>query len=108
MMGAQPASVARQSVITQDILSSQAIQRREENEIVEQWAVGIAEGNTKEIESARAKMIAWNAANPEYRVVITSNQLRDRIKQLKLPQDVRLIKSAPKEMRREAVEELRR
>ena len=108
MVGAQPASVARQSVITQDILSSQAIQRREENEIVEQWAVGIAEKNPKEIASARAKMIAWNAANPEYRVVITSNQLRDRIKQLKLPQDVRLIKSAPKEMRREAAEELRR
>ena len=108
MVGAQPASVARQAVITQDILSSQAIQRREENEIVEQWAVGIAEKNPKEIASARAKMIAWNAANPEYRVVITSNQLRDRIKQLKLPQDVRLIKSAPKEMRREAAEELRR
>ena len=107
MAGLQPASVARESskmsVVKQDI----DLQRKVESDIADRWARGIVDGRPEEIRAAMLEMQQWNRDNPELRIRIGMDQIRRRVKEMRMPREQRFVKAAPKEIRNEVREALR-
>ena len=57
---------------------------------------------------ARAKLLDWNLANPESRIVIAPQQIQKRVQQASMTAGQRFIKTAPPELRSRVAEELLR
>ena len=108
MIGLQPSSVATKSAQLRDIYEDLAIQRQVEGDIAKAWAIGIVEKDAKAQRAAMTKLMEWNKENPTLRINITAQQLRERIKEMQIPQDTRIIRNAPREMRGEVLQDLRR
>jgi hypothetical protein len=98
-IGFQPARIAQESRLAQSERQSIALTRGEESAIVDTWAKGIAEGDKDMISEAQDRLRTWNAKNPDTKIKISPNQIKQRVKGLRSDRIQRLLKTAPKEMR---------
>jgi hypothetical protein len=106
MIGLQPSSVANQAAKLRDIYEDIAIQRQVEGDILESWANAIVDKNPSGVNRAMARVREWNRENPELKVAINNVQLRARVIELQLPQNIRVIRNAPRELRGSVAREL--
>lgn len=107
LMGFQPASVARESAALN--LEQRRIQlaRNVESQIADLWAQGVRERDADTVAEARQQLAEWNEANPQSRIVITSSQIKRRVKEMQAGRSDRFERTAPKEMRQSVAEALR-
>ena len=98
-MGFNPTVIADKNRQNMPMYQDLALQRVTEAAIVEQWAQALAQGDRKEADKAQARMEDWNKRNPNTPIVISSSQLRSRVKTMMMPPDARMLKTAPREMR---------
>lgn len=106
-MGFQPQSVARVQRQAMDVQQDVNLVKAIESKIVARWAQGIVDKDPDRVAAARAELLDWNMKNPDWRIRITPLQIQQRIKQAMLERDVRMIKSAPPEVRAAVQAELR-
>jgi hypothetical protein len=107
-IGFQPSSVAQESRRAWEVRQSIAMNRVVEGEIAELWARGIFERDPAKVQDARAKLIEWNAKNPESRIRIVPQQIHRRVVEMMKTREQRLTKSAPREIRMDVKRELQR
>jgi hypothetical protein len=105
-MGLQPAKVAEESRAIREVATDINIQRTKEAEIAEKWARGIHEHKPDLVDDAREELKAWNAKNPDLRILVTMQQIYSRVKDMKRTREQRFIKTAPPELRRDVRERL--
>ena len=98
-IGFQPAEVARDSRKVSMANQQVALARTIEAEIASAWAQGMADGDADKVKKARQRLVEWNQENPESRIAISPQQIRRRVREMRLARDARFIKSASKEMR---------
>jgi hypothetical protein len=91
--------VAQEHRRTMPIQQDIALQKRTEMGIVAQWARGIADQDAAAVKEAQEKRDAWNRRNPDSPIVITPNQLKQKVAGLNKDKTSRVLKSAPREMR---------
>jgi hypothetical protein len=98
-LGFQPAHIARESRSIQ--MANQQIQLAKtiESEIAGKWAAGVVDGELDKVQAAMKQLREWNASNPETPIKITPQQVRQRVKEMRMSREERFLKSAPKEMR---------
>lgn len=105
-IGFQPRSVAEtrrpERFLTQDITMAKTV----ESDIVELWADGVNENDSDKISEARSMLSDWNTKNPETPIRIKPKQVQTRVRAMKLTSRQRLMKTAPRELRRHVAEEL--
>ena len=97
--GFNPTVVATETRKTMPIQQDIALQKRTESSIVDQWARGVADKDDALVAKAKQRMTDWNRDNPDTPVAIRATQIRDRVRQMKMDKDARLLKQAPREMR---------
>jgi len=100
-VGFQPAAVARES--RRINVSNQQVQlaRTIEAEIATTWAQGVADSEPEKVQQARERLRQWNVDNPRSRIVIHSDQIKRRVREMKMSREQRFLKSVPREMRGE-------
>lgn len=108
MIGLQPSSVANQAARLRDIYEDIAIQRQVEGDIVESWANAIVDKNPKGVDRAIARVREWNSENPQLKIAINNAQLRERVREMLIPQNTRIIRNAPRELRGSIAQDLAR
>ena len=106
MIGLQPSSVANQAAKQRDIYADEDIQKQVEGDIVEAWANAIVDKNPRGINRAMARVREWNRENPELKIAINNAQLRARVLEMRIPQNTRIIRNAPRELRGSVAREL--
>lgn len=97
--GFNPTVVATETRKTMPVQQDIALQKRTESSIVDQWARGVADKDDALVAKAKERMTDWNRDNPDTPVAIRATQIRDRVRQMKMDKDARLLKQAPREMR---------
>jgi N12 class adenine-specific DNA methylase len=101
-IGLQPSSVAEQRraerYLTQDVQLTKSV----ESDIAGLWAQGLNEKDQDKVKEAGALLKDWNDKNPDTPIRISHSQIVRRVKQMRLSSRDRLLKTAPKEMRRYA------
>jgi hypothetical protein len=107
MAGLQPAGVARESGAVSEVMQDINLQKRMESEIAERWARGLVDQDNGEVRAAVRDMMAWNKENPESRIRIGMEQIRRRVKEMRMGRTERVVKSAPPEIRGEVARALR-
>jgi hypothetical protein len=70
-----------------------------EDGIADQWARGIAFKKPEMVSEARARLKEWNAENPDTKIVINPGQIASRVKNIRMTQRQRYLKTVPKELR---------
>jgi hypothetical protein len=105
-IGFQPTAVAERQRAAGPLYQDIALQKRVESSIIDAWASGIVAGDDKAIDKAAKKLDDWNRKNPDTPVVITQQQLMDRVKTMSLGRDQALLKTAPRELRGRVAEGL--
>ena len=103
-IGFQPAEVARASRSAQLAQQQIALARATQSEIASKWAQGIFEGKPdKTVEAARA-LAEWNAKNPNWPIAIKPAQISQRVREMMIERDDRIVKHSPKQMRGQVAE----
>jgi hypothetical protein len=108
MIGLQPSSVANQAAKQRDIYADEDIQKQVEGDIVEAWANAIVDKNPKGVDRAIARVREWNSENPQLKIAINNAQLRERVREMLIPQNTRIIRNAPRELRGSVAQDLAR
>jgi len=108
MIGLQPSSVANQAAKLRDIYEDIAIQRQVEGDIVESWANAIVDKNPRGVNRAMARVREWNSENPQLKIAINNAQLRARVVEMQIPQNTRVIRNTPRELRGSVAQDLAR
>ena len=97
-IGFNPTIVANQHRKSMPLRQDAALQRKMESSIAHQWAAGIVSGDQNAVNEAIARRDEWNRTNPRTKIIITPDQVRSRVKQMKSDKAARVAKSLPKEM----------
>jgi hypothetical protein len=105
-IGFNPTVVAQQHRKTMPIQQDIALHKHTEAGIADKWARGIADNDREMVKEAMEERNVWNKRNPETPIVITSSQLRSRLRQLATEKGGRVLKQTPKEMRGRVAQEL--
>ncbi|MFZ2982031.1 MAG: PLxRFG domain-containing protein [Sphingobium sp.] len=103
-IGFQPANVARESRAARMDMQDVMLVKNIEAEIAGDIAQGIFTKDKEAVAKAREKLTEWNASNPDQPIIITSQQIMQRVKAMQMSRRERLIKAAPKELRGGLVE----
>jgi N12 class adenine-specific DNA methylase len=98
-IGLQPATVGAKQRVAGDVQQSIRMVRVVEQGIADRWTRGIIDQKPEEVQRAVAELHAWNLANPEWKILISPAQIKARVEATKISRDVRLMKSAPPEVR---------
>lgn len=98
-IGFNPTVVAQEHRKTMPVQQDIALQKKTEASIVDLWAQALAEGDNKAAEKQQQRLTEWNRVNPDTPIKITSDQIRNKARQLATEKDARLLKQAPREMR---------
>ena len=77
-----------------------------ESEIANQWAMGIFEKDSDKVKDARDRLAEWNEANPESPIRINFRQIAQRVNKMKESKAERIAKTAPAEIRNAVRREL--
>lgn len=107
-VGFQPNSVAKESSKIREMQQTISQQRIIKDEIADKWAAGVFDKDPEKVKSAQADLRAWNLKNPEARISIAPEQISTRLKAMHSTREQRFIKSAPKEMKGQAIKEFGR
>lgn len=110
-IGFQPASVAAESRLVSEQLQDIGLHKKREAAIVQDWAQGLVERRIattpaqsaaadEKVDRARNDLADWNSKNPDKRIVIKPEQVRDRAKEMLRDRNQRIIKRAPPELRK--------
>ena len=99
-IGFNPTKVAQETRKTMPVYQDIALQKATEASIVSKWARGIADNDQEMVKEAQDKWNKWNKDNPDTPISIKPDQIRNQVKSLGNDKDSRILKSAPKEMRR--------
>lgn len=106
MLGLQPTKVSepkqRERMVQQDIAMTKAV----EADIADLWADGIYAKNQNKVKEAKEMLAEWNRKNPETPIKVKMSQIMKRVKAMKQTSGERLMKTAPKELRKFASESL--
>lgn len=105
-IGFQPTDVSRVQQASFEVQKMVSLTRIREAEIADKWARGMFDGNSDLIDEARAELARWNESNPATRIRITSKQLVDRLKNMRMGKTERIAKTAPREVRETVRREL--
>lgn len=105
-IGFQPAALAESSRQRGEVIQKANLARAVRAEIAARWAKAIAGGDADGSARAREALAEWNATNPEAPIKVKLSDVQRRARQMALTSEDRLIKSVPKEMRRQAAETL--
>ena len=103
-IGFNPAPIARESEKIGMIRRSEQLAKNVEGEIAAKWAQAVAEQDAEGIADARAKLRQWNEDNPQSRIVITPQQIRQRVAKLKRSREQRFITTVSPERRQQVRE----
>ncbi|NKF21567.1 PLxRFG domain-containing protein [Solimonas marina] len=106
-IGFNPEKVARESRAMQVQRQDIELNRATSSEIADQWAQGIFERDQDKVNNARARLMRWNARNPDSRIIIQPSQIQRRVKEMQMTRSQRFIKSAPKGLREQVTEAVR-
>ncbi|MES2488537.1 MAG: PLxRFG domain-containing protein [Pseudomonadota bacterium] len=106
-IGFNPRKVAVESRAVEIKRQDIDLNRATSSEIAEEWAQGIFEHDQDKVNKARAKLMRWNAKNPDSRILIAPSSIQQRVKQMTMTRAQRFIKSAPKGMRAEVSDALK-
>lgn len=105
-VGFQPGDVAHEqaklNMARQDIDMANQIKAG----IAEKWAQGIYEKDPKAAVEASAAVREWNLKNPDSRITVSPAAVANRVKEMRMTKEQRVIKHAPKSMRAGLREEL--
>lgn len=103
-IGFQPGGVAKIQEANYINQRSKAFYSQQAQNIRAQWAAGIFEGDPSKVQAARDALAAWNAKNPEQRIIIRIPDVMRRVREMSLSKDERIAKTAPKAMRAQMME----
>jgi hypothetical protein len=81
-----------------------ALARNIESEIAGMMADGIFSQDKEMVAEARERLAEWNRKNPTKPIVITRQQIMQRVKKMAMTRRERLIQTSPKELRGGMVE----
>jgi hypothetical protein len=98
-IGFQPASVALDSRQAGMVQQSIALAKQVKSDIAQKWAEGIMENDPSKITDAAAKLHDWNQKNPNSPIGVTAQQITQRVNEMMMDRDDRVLKRAPREMR---------
>lgn len=107
-IGFQPESVAKVQEANWLNQRSKAYYNQRAQEIRALWAKGIFERDPDKIQEARDAIARWNAKNPEQRMIINMPSVMRRAREMAKRKDERIAATAPKAMRQQMLEEIRR
>lgn len=107
-IGFQPGGVAKIQEANYINQRSKAFYSQQAQNIRAQWAAGIFEGDPSKVQAARDALAAWNAKNPEQRIIIRIPDVMRRVREMSLSKDERIAKTAPKAMRAQMMEDAAR
>lgn len=107
-VGFQPGGVAKIQEANYINQRSKAFYSQQAQNIRAQWAAGIFEGDPSKVQAARDALAAWNAKNPEQRIIIRIPDVMRRVREMSLSKDERIAKTAPKAMRAQMMEDAAR
>jgi N12 class adenine-specific DNA methylase len=77
-----------------------AIQKNREDAIVTKWVNAYVEDDEAGQDKAKAELKTWNKEHPDMPIKITQQQLKSRIKAIRMTKEERFRKATPPEMRR--------
>lgn len=99
-IGFNPTAVAEETRKTTPVFQDIALQKKTESSIIDQWAQARVDNDEAGMAKAMKRLEDWNTDNPGTPIKIDNDQLRNKARQLATDKDSRLLKSAPREMRR--------
>jgi hypothetical protein len=105
-IGFQPNDVKRVQDAGQEAMRMIGLNKMRETEIADEWAKGLFEKDTAKVQAARDDLAEWNSTNPESPIRIKFGQVIQRVKQMNLTKEQRLVKTAPVEIRATVRQEL--
>lgn len=100
-IGFQPAEVARESLASRMVQQNVNLAKNVESSIAEDWAKARLDGDEAGVQAARQRLADWNEKNPDSRIAINQAQIANRLRQMKMSREDRIIKAAPRELRAE-------
>jgi hypothetical protein len=103
-VGFNPNTVAERRRPEREFMQSSKMTSLTESEIVGLWAAGVYEKDSDKIDAAKRLLKDWNMKNPETPIKINMQQVIRRTKAMRQTSAERLLKAAPKELRRYASE----
>lgn len=106
-LGFQPQEVAQVQRRASDIQQDVTMARKVESEIADRWVRGIIDHDPDAVQSAVRDLFQWNQRNPDSRIAIMPAQIRQRVEQAMMSREVRMLKSAPRELRSGVFDALR-
>jgi hypothetical protein len=107
-IGIMPGRVAQASGRATDVRQDIALHSVVETSLADRWARGVIDNDQEAVQKTIRDLLAWNARNPEQRIVITPEQIRRRVQEARMERNIRLLKTAPKEIRGQVAESLQR
>jgi hypothetical protein len=105
-LGFQPKTVADAQRRAREGQQDVAQVRSVEADIASTWAEGVFLKDQKKIDQAREQLREWNRKNPDFPIRVSMQQIQKRVKAMREERQSRLVRAAPKEVRRTLVEEL--
>ncbi|WP_347262604.1 PLxRFG domain-containing protein, partial [Rudaea sp.] len=105
-IGFQPASLAQQGRDARIAQERIALAKEERATVSDLFARSRVEKDPELAMRARQRMANWNRRNPESRITVDAAQIRQRVKAMLETRDERLIRSAPRTMRRDIAEQI--
>jgi len=105
-IGFQPNDVKRAQDANFEQTRMIGLNKINETDIANRWAMGIFEKDAGKIQEARDDLAEWNRANPESPIRINFAQIRSRVQKMNQTKAERIEKTAPKEIRAAVRQEL--
>lgn len=105
-VGFQPSNVAAESRRMQEAQQNIALAREVEGSIADKWAQGVFEKDIGKVREATDELRQWNITNPGAPIGIKPAQIQQRVRQMAQTREQRTVKSAPREIRAEVIQEL--
>lgn len=107
-MGFQPSDVSRVQKATSEVQRMVALTKIREAEIADKWARGMFEKDEDLVAEARDELARWNESNPATRIKISTGQIIERLRNMRMGKEERIAKTAPREIRDAVRRELER
>ena len=105
-LGFQPNRVAEEQQRVRGAQQTIANNKLVESEIADMWAQGRFERDQSKIDEAKQRLETWNRNNPSTPIRIDAQQINKRVQEMNRTKAQRIMKSAPKEIRKTVREQL--
>jgi hypothetical protein len=106
MLGFQPGDIAQESRKMSELMQTKGMMNAVSGAISDKWAQSVANGDRQGVMEAMATLKAWNENNPDSRIILNPASIRSKIMAYKTTREQRFMRTLPKTMRGQAMEEL--